>query len=156
MSSRRDASKQSGWVNFPAKDPAFRNTAEGGMSVHALFVATASISGGEDPFVHNCSTDLGVMRRGGPTFSADITNVAVEMFGESNDEMSDFTNDNNATYGLLACVCLGSSGGSFLHDALGQFWACRREDLTEDGRQLLLSLERLYGRRAILLTTLDT
>lgn len=54
----------------------------------------------------------------------------------------------------LAAVCLGSSSLS-LADR-GRYWTCGFDDLTHRGRSLVRRLNRLYRRKARILTYLDT
>lgn len=56
---------------------------------------------------------------------------------------------------VLAAVCLGSDAHAWI-DERGNHWWAAREDLTWRGRRLLSTLDRLYGRRAELVTYLDT
>ncbi len=61
----------------------------------------------------------------------------------------------DAGVGVLAAVCLGTSGPSWC-DADGNYWACTDETLTENGRQLLAHLDALYSRGHHFVTYLDT
>lgn len=56
---------------------------------------------------------------------------------------------------LLAALCLGSSGGLWRYKD-GRLWACKRANLTEEGKKLIKSLEKLYKRKVVLLTFIDT
>ena len=56
---------------------------------------------------------------------------------------------------LHAAVLLGTSGGSWV-DAAGDPWACKRQDLSEAGEELVAGLEKLYGLPVELLTFIDT
>jgi hypothetical protein len=60
----------------------------------------------------------------------------------------------NAGTPVLAAVCLGSDARAWANHE-GYWWACRK-DLTWRGRLLLQWLDRLYRRRAHLVTFLDT
>lgn len=57
---------------------------------------------------------------------------------------------------LLACVLLGTSGGSWFDEQKGQNWICQESDLTREGKMIVRSLSRLYQREVRLLTFLDT
>lgn len=61
---------------------------------------------------------------------------------------------------LLASLTLGTTGGSwYQQDAdstRNPYWLCRVEDLTDEGRELVRLLRRLYTRPVWLLTWLDT
>lgn len=57
---------------------------------------------------------------------------------------------------VLAAVCLGSSGGSWWNEDMGEYWRCTPETLTDEGRALLNSLAKLYGAEPSLITYLDT
>ncbi len=59
-----------------------------------------------------------------------------------------------ASVGLLAAVTLGSCGSAF--DDQSSTWRASRSDLTAEGESLVSSLERLYGRPAIIATFIDT
>lgn len=56
---------------------------------------------------------------------------------------------------LLACVCLGTTGGAWRDEEYGYFIA-RVGDLTWEGKQIYDSLKELYGIEPVLLTLLDT
>jgi hypothetical protein len=150
--SRCDPTANSGWVAFPEVGADISNSGEGGMTVHALIYSSSSA----DPFANNAETALGVLLRGGPVFSADVADPGAELFGDPANSWDSSSADTCASFGLLACVCLGSSGGSFWNERDQQYWAAAREHLTAEGRDLLRNLERLYDRSAVLLTTLDT
>lgn len=57
----------------------------------------------------------------------------------------------------LAALVLGTTGWSGKHVATGELWHCTVNDLTEEGKTLYESLQRLYpGCTLHLLTFLDT
>lgn len=56
---------------------------------------------------------------------------------------------------LVACICLGTTGGAYRNEETGYFKA-GLDDLTEDGMRLYKLLRSLYGVSPVLLTLLDT
>ena len=151
---RHDPTSSSGWVRFPVGDPDYRDTGEGGLTVHALFF-TADGLNHDDPFVQNAETALTVWLDGGPTRCADPHAPAVAGMFDANGLLThDDSPDSAGIYNLLASVCLGSTGGAFCNSA--GYFTCTRDDLTPDGLALVEQLERLYGRPAVLITNLDT
>lgn len=61
---------------------------------------------------------------------------------------------------ILAAVCLGSTGGSWVATTPQgdhiDYWQCAASDLTTDGRNLVAALERMFGAPVHICTYLDT
>lgn len=55
---------------------------------------------------------------------------------------------------VLAAVCLGTSGHSYVNN--DGYWHCAEDDLTDKGQALLAVLNQLYTREPVLVTYLDT
>lgn len=56
---------------------------------------------------------------------------------------------------LLAAVLLGTADVMYMTNSEGRLWWCDRGDLSWSGKRLLRRLDRLYERRAVLVTFLD-
>lgn len=115
------------YIHWPV---GWQDTGEGGLAVFLIVP--------EDPQWSECAVGM-------PTF--EIEDVIVS----GQEQKAEIYRDT----GLRACLCLGTTGGSYYDDRHGYFKASL-EDLTPDGEQLYMLLKKLYGRSPVLLTLLDT
>lgn len=143
---RRNGAKNSGFINWPVH---LKNTGEGGM-----FVLAAVLDQGyrppdytRDSFVNCC----------GPGFSFAHSESLVGIRPKPPRSFLIENATENVTPLLLACVTLGTSGGSWYDTENEKLWNCVFTDLSAEGRDLVNSLSKLYGGRTVyLLTYLDT
>ncbi len=61
----------------------------------------------------------------------------------------------DAAHPVLAAVVLGTAGTAW-EDAEGSYWQATTENLTSRGRAIVVALNALYDRQAVLVTYLDT
>lgn len=143
---RRNPEANSGCINWPQY---LTNTGEGGMFVHLVFEVADNLN---DSFVNCCGPhSIHVIR-------------AEEFMGNEENENSFFPNteekaDNYLRYlsvPLLAAICLGSSGGSWYNNETDEYWQCSEKDLTDEGKEFVRMLEKLYNRKGKFVTFLDT
>lgn len=70
--------------------------------------------------------------------------------------MKSFSEEFGEERSFLAVVLLGTSSGAWWDEGKRVYWKATREDLSRKGKALVGALEELYGRKATLLTFLDT
>ena len=158
---RRDPASASGFVNFPATDPAYKHTEEGGMFVRLSVLAPdpagkwMHCSGG----VHTMVIDACPI--GKPTEAALFPKLAARQARieaappDADTELP--TDEELESAELLANLTIGSTGWSGWHEAVDKLWECTEADLTEDGQALLALMRRLYpGCTIVISTWLDT
>ena len=172
---RRDPAKASGYVNFPAEDPAYRFSNEGGMFVQLLVVAPKN----RGDWLHCCGGTHSVRREecllGSDIGRIDITEEILfplaharrernrAQFEKARRENREIPDDEEATLDeeysvpLLAALTLGSTGWVGWHIEEEEYWLCGNGDLTVDGLKLVEAIENLYpGCRTMITTWLDT
>lgn len=118
--------KNYGYVNWPFH---LNVTGEPGTFVYALFLVNKK----SDSF-QNCHDS---------SFKFQVPKLLTELY--SSEE-------------VLAAVCLGTVNKVFCMEIpwSSEWWQCSFEDLTEDGKSLVKSLENLYQIKAVIVTGLDT
>lgn len=143
---RRNGTKNSGFIDWPIR---MKNTGEGGMFVLAVVIDESYIlqHPARDLFINCC----------GPGFSFAHNECLVGVRPKPPFSFAVENATENVTPHLLACVTLGTSGGSWYDEDNEKLWNCTPSDLSEEGRALVNSLSKLYGNRTVyLLTYLDT
>lgn len=156
---RRDPSSHAGWVNFPINDPMWEMTSEGGMFV-TLVVYEENTSIQEDPlsFFKCCGGASLVLRE--CEVLTEIVDCTTDE-AKTQEDRRKFYGEVDTSPGLLAAITLGTTGGSWGRsvegDRMWENWGCRMSDLTEDGRELVKTMRKLYPHACVeLLTHLDT
>lgn len=160
-----------GWINWPTH---LNDTGEGGMWVYAFWVSDLDsrtiVVNENEPAEKIAILRDSFVKCFGPqtTLALPWQNFVVssnerQIYVPSEDfpdpkEDRDAFNMAIADAGVpvLAAVCLGTSVHSWTDYEGNDYWSCTEEDLTKPGHMLVASLNRLYGREAILITYLDT
>ena len=177
--SRRRTLALSGCVNFPVNDPAYKNSREGGMVVKLVVVDDREHAQSDwtvccGAQVHDLITEVLV---------GDDQAPKPPLWPEINAEWTDRSSldkqaeavawvrrhyprymDNSAdalegelSRHYLAAVVLGATGWSGYDEAGGDYFICRHEHLTDQGKALYAQMQALYpGCTLHLLTFVDT
>lgn len=158
---RRRSNEKNGWVNFPVDSPLWKNTQEGGMFVK--LVACEKLEDKNNQLNNQWGICCGVS----------VVDILREVFvGDDRSHASSeidavageeyhypWINDPDQSYSsrdYLAAIIMGSTGWSGCSD-MYQYWKCTYDDLTEEGKQLYNTIEKLYPNCDLhLLTFLDT
>lgn len=151
----RKSNEVSGFVNFPLDNQDYRNTNEGGMFVRLVV----------EPIDDNFTVCAG------PSFSIIYNEVFVQD-DQENDGEYHFPGINSCVTGnkwwdwydqhrslaYLAVVEMGSSGWSGWSDMHENYWVCKYDDLTPEGKDLYKIIEKTFrGKGKLFLQTwLDT
>lgn len=146
---KRRTSEQNGFINFPVTSKEYEDTGEGGLVV-LLYVLEDknfdkrwALSFNDEPF-----WDASVMRF---TEESCATMVHQGEKEENKIKVSDMDRP------ILLCMNLASTGWSGWHKKKGRMFSASFDDLTEEGKQLLSLIKKLYPEnRIVLTTTLDT
>lgn len=153
---RRNPDAKIGYINWPEAEHGWQNTGEGGTFVVAAFPCHQDDAFGLCCGVGNLCLVLGeeLQEAWEPSMEENPQRFPLQdkWFPRAK-AINDI--EDCLSVPLLACVTLGVTGGSWYHEEAGCFVATE-EHLTEDGRALMASLEKLYDRKADLLTFLDT
>ncbi len=154
-----------GYVNWPEGLDGWRASGEGGMWVAAFWLCELG-EDDQDPFVRchgpeytialpfpdSVATALPADRLYRDDLKLDLpwepepTRMQVEQ--HAYDQM-------DAAHPVLAAVVLGTSAICW-SDGEGNYWSATTEELTSRGRALVVALNALYDRQAIVVTYLDT
>ncbi len=168
-----------GGVNWPAGQPEWKVTGEGGMWVHAFWLADFSTPQTQyryavapdhplaevtdvyqrDPFIrcHGPETTICLPQPDCPVSDSTPRVYHPRPELDRDTDLEGYTiGVYDAGYAVLAAVCLGTSGMSFRHADTGEPWQCTEDDLSHQGLAALAVLDLLYGRAAVLVTYLDT
>lgn len=166
MSRRRDENEVVGWVNFPIKNPTFRNTKEGGMFVRLVVVDKTGLENYMKRWMPCCG--------GYQNFIMDESFIGDDYFDSTGHEddpafeyhfpwyavKNDEDDNPSARYSsidYLAIITLGATGWSGWNKILEAPWVCTYDDLTEEGKALYNQFKKLYpGSTLFLQTWLDT
>lgn len=133
---KRRSNQANGWVNFPTHDPNWVSSNEGGMSVYLV----ANDDEGRWPL---CSWSYIHINQSEPLAGSYDSGKVSCGHGGSKD--------------YLACLLIGTTGWSGWNEVYGKYWHCNYEDLSEQGKELYKSLQRLYPSHVLsILTFLDT
>lgn len=142
-----------GFVDFPIDDPAYKNSGEGGM-----FVRLVVDDPDNDPWVvccgGYCSFDYDENYTGDDRESTESYH-----FPSLNDPESSWEDRNHyRSVAYLCVVNLGSTGWSGWNEEKGEYFLCRYENLTAEGKELYNMIKKLYeGKGTLYLQTwLDT
>jgi hypothetical protein len=179
----RKTQEASGWVNFPLQDPRYCCTGEGGMVVKLVAVDEAEASAPEHfarcfgAHVHDVLGALlaGDDRRPRPrdvaTEEMDRATLMAAIDQEERAQRHWLAHHYPSLHGpgqlsdagrlisreYLAAIVVGTTGWSGCERETGEFWHCRYQDLTQEGRRLYEQLRTLYPHATLhLLTYLDT
>ena len=98
-----------------------------------------------DPFVRTLGAHVALLH-GNPNVTDEMLDALWPRFG----------GERIAYAEVLAAVTPGTCGAALWDEDRGEAWRCERSDLTPDGEHIVATLERLYGRPAVLVTFLDT
>ena len=135
------------FVHWPTD---MENTGEGGMAVFLIVPERSAIDWAE------CSMNMPILRAQDVVVQGQRP-IEEQVWGVS--QYSGMEPESRAELykrsDLLACVCLGTTGGSYSDPDWGYFIA-GFSDLTDDGQQLYQLLARLYKVEPVLITFLDT
>lgn len=139
-------------LNWPdwSEDSSYRDSGEGGLFAYAVWDAPKG----------ECIVDVH------PTlFTGDVLLRADgPLRSEFDAQRRNFNTGSGSDYDRLmlstavtlgTVVLLGSTGGSFYNDHLGDYFSASRDSLTEAGLAVVTALEAVYGP-ATYLTYLDT
>lgn len=171
----RRSTEKNGWVNFPVDHPDWKNTKEGGMFVKLVvcddrdFDDRFGICCGVNVFDQVTEQLIADDQRPMPEYALGLEHYAseeefVQAFEEEVTkkrewEQYHFPFIHESLYTsrpYLASIILGSTGWSGYCDGVG-LWHCTYSDLTEEGKTLYDSIQKLYdGCTLHLLTFLDT
>lgn len=174
----RRSNDKNGWVNFPVDDPSWYNTKEGGIFVKLVvcddreYDERFGLCSGVYVYDHYSETLIYDDKRPLPKNDfkrSDFYNEQDFLTAIENDctdlqkwEEYHYPGINHRTEPqyisrtYLAVIIMGSTGWSGYKDNNG-LWQCTYDDLTEDGKQLYNSIEKLYPNCTLhLLTFLDT
>jgi len=180
--SRRRTTARFGYVNFPVDSTEFRNSKEGGMFVKLVVVDDRdyddtpwTICCGADVYDHKTESLVGddqvpvpssVPLVVDPTPDQAKAWLEAEQTAHQKWEERHFPSlhdNSDATFGRFvsrpyrAAMLLGVTGWSGFNDKTDEYWHCRFEDLTEEGKALYRQIQALYEGCALhLLTFLDT
>lgn len=146
----------SGWVVWPELGERWHDTGEGGMWVHAFWLADYSRDD-SDPFVHCCGVQATIALPH-PDVVAGVwpgTLPDGRFYQPLSWPRPDSDVLRNAGPPVLAALCLGSTGVSYCTDDDGYF-ICAPGDLTGAGKRLLAAASQLYEREPVIVTYLDT
>lgn len=138
----RRSKTTNGFVNFPVNDPQWSNSGEGGMYI------TLVVEDSRDWMIC-CGGNVHILR--------DEILLKEEEHHFCYKAMSEYDRTyEQLSIRYLAAIILGSTGWSGWNEGDG-YWRCKKEDLTEEGKQLYNSMGKLYPNCKIhLLTWLDT
>lgn len=175
---KRRSNNKNGWVNFPVDDPSWHNTQEGGLFVKLVVCDDREYNDRfgicSGVFVHDRLSELLIADDKRPlpksdfkksdflnqeeyaaaceNYYADLSRWEEYHYPALNDkEERDYTSRS-----YLAVIIMGSTGWSGYKADVG-LWNCTYNDLTEDGKNLYSSIQKLYPNCTLhLLTFLDT
>lgn len=135
--------QNSGWVRWPELGDQWKDSGEGGTFVYAFFTTDQDR---DDSFV-NCHEARDIIWLPQPDF---IASDPGDVYQPDRDKLID------AGRSVLAAVCLGTSGHSYVNVARGEYFACTLDDFIPKGHAVLAVLEMMYERPPVLVTYLDT
>lgn len=162
-----------GFVNFPVKDPSYRNTNEGGMFVRLvvrdrLMGDTFVCCGGSNYYIHD-ETLLSEDKYPFPPEPEELTQESLADFEEREREWTtvripriglrghSITPLDDLSEPVPAVLTVGSTGWSGWSDTRKEYFTCRYEDLTDEGKALYQLMVKLYPHCDVVLQTwLDT
>jgi hypothetical protein len=151
--SKRRTTEVRGWVNFPIQDPTWNDTREGGMFVRLVVeepdcFAEMACCGGNNWVILDETLPRDVQREHFPRS---------EEASKSEEEDARLLYLKYMSIPYIAVLTIGSTGWSGWGKKTEAYWRCQFEDLTEEGKELYRSLQKLYPKsRLSLLTFLDT
>jgi hypothetical protein len=156
---RRDPNSQSGWVNFPANNPQWDMTGEGGMFVTLLVYEEDRNLRDDRAGFFKCCGGASIVLRECEVLVAIVDCATGEH--KTQEEREKFYGGVDVSKSLLAAVTMGTTGGSWGRSVEGEQmwenWGCGMGDLSEEGKNLVELLQKLYPRAHVeLLTHLDT
>ena len=154
----------SGFVDWPTAGERWRDSGEGGMWVYAFWLAKTHPPDPEfrwpDPFIacHGVETTVCL-----PLPDSTVSDGVEQVYFRDTEDLPGRAEDPegytiavmDAGHQVLAAVCLGSTGNSWV-DGQGNYFQCRTETLNSRGRALIIALNALYDREPVLVTYLDT
>jgi len=149
--------KISGWVNFPVNDPDWENTGDGGMLVKLVVCDDRKLDEQQFRmcFGAHVVDIMGLYLVGddhAPEFSSSVEEYH---FPSLNDRMANGLH-RFVSREYLANIILGATSWSGWNESEDRYWACKFDDLTEEGKALYKQIEALYpGCKLHLLTFLD-
>lgn len=156
-------------VNFPGLDN-YEDSGEGGLFVMLVVPVP-------DGYTNNCCVDVQIMMSSPDACVGDSGelweryNYATSGYQKSMEAREIFKKSDRQdlvrwalrvrsadefSQEVLASMHIGSSPLSLWSDRQGQYWAARRENLTDAGKVLYDTLHVAYGVEPVLLTFLDT
>lgn len=89
------------------------------------------------------------------TIDKQIDSVIKELTEEEGYMVDDTVFKNSNTIKVDACILLGWSNFSFIHQDRLEQWRCNFRDLTNEGRKLYYSLKKLHNNSEIRLLTFN-
>ena len=133
-------------VRWPYEVDDWVSTGEGGLQVYALFDVKA------ESCLNALNLDFGEVLVGAEGVLAE----QVKRF--TRNAISEQAHSRTADWNYMvdAAVLVASTGSSFYSVYAGSYFNVTREDLSEQGEQVISMLEELYGSSATLVTFLDT
>ena len=157
MPMRRREKYVNGWVRFPVDDPRWVFSPEGGMFVRVMVLDE-----------QNESRDDGWMECSGGVVTVTYDENGVmdaelerrlwpRLHIETQESDGPWARDKYESVTCLATLVLGSTGWAGYSEETRDYWKCGEDDLTDEGKELIAGLRRLYPGRPVVLTTwLDT
>jgi len=149
---RRDKDASFGLVNWP-KD--WKNTNEGGMVVYFAAAAVDMDINGHIPeteLEQCCGASCVTL-----FYGEEIPSDSIRNFLFPDIDHADVLSENRyISRSLYAAVMVGNTGGSWWNEERQDYFECKYDDLTAEGKTLYRNLWDLYGFPPIIVTFLDT
>lgn len=150
---RRDPEAQHGVVKIP-DDNRYHDSGEGGLAYYAAFNTVSDRITIDSASAAVLNGIMNVPPLVGYPYDHPAAN--------EDEEIAFLIHENHQTQlrhnlgHIEGLVYLGSHGGSWGDKSTGTYFVPDKDDLTEDGRGLVESLELLYGEDAMFFSVLDT
>lgn len=150
---RRDAKTKSGFVKWPEEGGVkeWINSGEGGSWV-LLVIPELSVRYERDSFVHCIADCLPYLPMPDVIIGGEDFPYNRERFWPTLESQP----PRDWSMPFLSVILLGTTGASWWSEVDKKQFQCTREDLTDEGKTIFDLMERLYSRRPLLLTLLDT
>ncbi len=151
MPMRRREKHVTGYVRFPIDDPEWNFSAEGGMFVRAMVLDDRNHANGVC-WMECCGGPVTVTMDETPQMDGGLEKRLWPRMYDANGKLrEERTAEDYESVPCLATVVLGSTGWAGWSEKLGRYWQCTEADLTDDGRELLAALRRLYAGHEVVL-----
>jgi len=173
----RRSNQVRGWVNFPVNDSDYKNTGEGGMFVRLVVAELKPQTAKEEAWSVCCGGDNFCYYDEqflGDDVNPDLSEEDLGKLEESPAELLHFPRfpgrhanydpekqfllDPYTSLPYLCIMTVGSTGWSGWHQGRQEYFRCRFENLTDEGKNLYQMIEKLYENKGqiYLQTWLDT